>query len=427
MHNLRLKVVKATGFFNQMKVTAAYQDYEESRVDRGFNDPRLRTRTEKVDVYSFNIDLDKELPQGNLFYGAEILHNDVISEAIRVDQMTGEVSFPSTRYPDGGSDYTSYSTYFNYKWNIDQHFTLNTGVRYSLVQLTSRISDQSALSFPFEELAVDNGAFNGSLGLVYSPARNLKLNIALASGFRSPNIDDIGKVFDFSDGEVQVPNPDLEPEYSYNLEAGLETKVNNIWEIGITGFYTIVDNAMVRRDFQFNGQDSIVYEGELSKVVALTNTGEAFIYGASFESELDITKDLKINGSITWISGEDKTNNEPLRHITPIFGRLGIDYHRSKWKTSLYSEFNGARLREDLPPSEIDDKPFLYAQHNTDRTKDGTPAWYTLNFKLAYELSDNFRVTGGIENIFDIHYRPSTSGISAPGRNFILALRAKVN
>lgn len=426
MHNLRLKVVRETPLFNQMKLTAAYQDYEESRVDRGFNDTRLRTRSESVDVYSLNLDFDKELPSGNLFYGAEMLYNDIISEAIRVDQVTGEVTIPATRYPDGGSDYTSYAAYANYKWNVNQLFTLNTGLRYSYVQINSKLSDQSALPVPFDELSVNNDAVNGSLGLVYSPARNLKLNIALASGFRSPNIDDIGKVFDFSDGEVQVPNADLKPEYSYNIEAGLETKIGDKWEVGFTGFYTILDNAMVRRDFQFNGQDSIIYEGELSKVVALVNTGEAVIYGISLESELEFSEELKIGGSLTWVDGEDQTNNEPLRHTTPLFGRIGLDYHKLKWRASFYSEFNGARLRKDLPPSEIDDKPFLYAQHNTDPAKDGTPAWYTINLKMAYDLSNTFQLSGGVENILDVHYRPSTSGISAPGRNFILALRAQL-
>lgn len=426
MHNARLKMVRPTSFFTQMKVTAAFQDYEESRIDRGFNDTRLRTRTEKVGVYSLNIDLDKELPKGNLFYGAEILYNDIESEAIRVDQLTGEITFPSTRYPDGGSEYTSYAAYANYKWNIADQFTLNTGLRYSLIQLNANLSNQSALSFPFDKLSLENDAFNGSLGLVYSPSRNLKLNLALASGFRAPNVDDVGKVFDFSDGEVQVPNANLQSEYSYNIEAGIETKIGSNWEVGITGFYTLLEDAMVRRNFTFNGQDSIIYEGELSKVVALTNTGQAEIYGLSFETEYEISDALNLNGSLTWVDGEDKSNNEPLRHTTPIFGRVSLDYIHNQIRSSIYSEFNGSRFRKDIPSSEIDDKPFLYAQHNTDRSKDGTPGWATLNWKMSYSISNKVEVSGGIENIFDLHYRPYSSGISAPGRNFIIALRAQL-
>jgi hemoglobin/transferrin/lactoferrin receptor protein len=426
MHSANMKIVKPALLFSQMKVVLAYQDYEESRVDRAFGDDRLRTRTEAVDVYSFNVDLDKGLTKGNLFYGAEVLYNDINSSAKRVNRSTGEVTFPATRYPDGGSKYWSYAAYLSHKWNINSNWTFNSGARYSYVKLVSRITDQSALSFPFEKITVDNGALNGSLGIVYSPKRTLKVNLALASGFRAPNVDDVGKVFDFSDGEVQVPNANLEPEYSYNIEAGIETKLSNAIEVGVIGFYTLVDNAMVRRDFTFNGQDSIVFDGGLSKVVALTNTGEADIYGFSLEFEINPFTHWLLKGSLTGVYGEDKTNNEPLRHTTPLFGKIDATYGQNKLKATLSVNFNDARFRKDIPSSEIDDKPELYAQHNSDRTKDGSPGWYTVNLQGAYDFNKHFQLSGGIENIFDIHYRPYSSGISAPGRNFIIALRAKL-
>ncbi len=427
LHNARVKLVRPSLLFDQLKITAAYQDYEESRNDRGFADDRLRTRTELVDVFSFNVDVDKEMPSGNLFYGIELLHNNVESEGIRRNINTGEITPTTPRYPDGGSDYTSYATYANYKWNISNHWTLNTGLRYSLVELNASIEDQSDLSFDFDELDLSNDAFNGSLGIVYSPARDLKLNLALATGFRAPNVDDVGKVFDFSGGELQVPNADLNPELSYNIEAGIETKIGQRLEFGLTGFYTFLEDAIVRRDFTFNGQDSIVYDGSLRKVVALTNTGEAEIYGLSSEVEYDILDDLKLEGVLTWVDGEDVTNNEPLRNTTPLFGRVSLNYERPKARISFYTEFNGARLRDDIPTSEIDDKPFLYAMHDSDRSKDGSPAWYTLNLKFTYDATQNLQVSGGLENIMDHHYRPYSSGISAPGRNFIIALRARFN
>jgi len=51
------------------------------------------------------------------------------------------------------------------------------------------------------------------------------------------------------------------------------------------------------------------------------------------------------------------------------------------------------------------------------------PAWYTLNLKTAYQLNKHFNIQLAMENIFDVHYRTFASGISAPGRNFIIALR----
>ncbi|WP_367328132.1 hypothetical protein, partial [Lentimicrobium sp.] len=51
------------------------------------------------------------------------------------------------------------------------------------------------------------------------------------------------------------------------------------------------------------------------------------------------------------------------------------------------------------------------------------PAWATLNFKAAWYINRNFTLNAGVENITDQLYRPFASGISAPGRNFIIAVR----
>ncbi len=41
-----------------------------------------------------------------------------------------------------------------------------------------------------------------------------------------------------------------------------------------------------------------------------------------------------------------------------------------------------------------------------------------------YQLSDALAISAGIENLTDARYRPYSSGLVAPGRNFILSLRA---
>jgi hemoglobin/transferrin/lactoferrin receptor protein len=56
-------------------------------------------------------------------------------------------------------------------------------------------------------------------------------------------------------------------------------------------------------------------------------------------------------------------------------------------------------------------------------TPDGMPAWYTLNLRLNYRLTDRLTIQGGIDNLLDTQYRTFASGINAPGRNFMLTLR----
>ena len=73
-----------------------------------------------------------------------------------------------------------------------------------------------------------------------------------------------------------------------------------------------------------------------------------------------------------------------------------------------------------LAPSEIS-KDYLYASD-----KDGNPyapSWHTLNIRTQYRYNDKLSITASLENITDQRYRPYSSGISAAGRNLILALK----
>ena len=45
----------------------------------------------------------------------------------------------------------------------------------------------------------------------------------LSTGFRAPNIDDLGKVF-IKDQFLTIPNSQLVPEYAYNFSLGVGKK-----------------------------------------------------------------------------------------------------------------------------------------------------------------------------------------------------------
>jgi hemoglobin/transferrin/lactoferrin receptor protein len=148
----------------------------------------------------------------------------------------------------------------------------------------------------------------------------------------------------------------------------------------------------------------------------ITNTGRAHIYGGTINIKANITKRIGIVQTFTWTAGEDLDNHVPLRHVAPAFGKTSIFFKTEKLRAELYSQYNAWMHYDDLAPEE-QGKSYLY-------TSDGTPAWYTLNLRGSYELNDIIQVSAAVENIIDYHYRPYSSGISAPGRNFILAVRA---
>ncbi|MDX1617733.1 MAG: TonB-dependent receptor, partial [Balneolaceae bacterium] len=384
------------------------QWFQESRNDRDFNSPELRNREENVDVVTGNLDFDKRWGErSELYYGLETVYNYVRSDANSTNIETGLVRPEATRYPDGGSSYTQLAAYAKYRYDLSDRVTAIAGARYSHVMLNSRFDSRQFYDFAFDEIDINTGAFSGSLGFTYRPVDDLQFNLNASSGFRAPNVDDVAKVFDSEPGSVVVPNDDVKPEYSYNLDFAVIKRFRDLARIELNTFYTWLRDAMVRREFQFSGQEFIMYDNELSRVEAVVNAGRAYIYGASADLTVEINPHFTLNSHITFTDGKDITNNEPLRHVAPLFGRAGLIYKAEKIKLELYSEFNGEKEIEDFSPSE-QNKPHIY-------TEDGSPAWATLNTKASYQLNESLRVNAGVENIFDKHYRPYSSGISAPG------------
>lgn len=424
MNRLSARFRSDDGIYDQFRIVAAHQLYKESRHDRKMNNKRLRNQYEEVNAFSLNLDLDKKLSEKfALFYGGEAVHNKVGSEANRMHIETGEVSPVNTRYPDG-STWQSYALYTTARLQLNQKTTVNAGFRYSYVAMKAAF-DTSMFPFPFTEASLGNGAVNGGLGITWSPQNNWKLYTNFSSGFRSPNIDDLGKVFDSEPGSVVVPNVNLKPEYAWNAEGGFAFTMGDFLKADLSVYYTLLTDALARRDFSYNGRDSIVYDGELSRVQAIQNITRARVFGIQGGFKANLGRGFGLNTVFNWQNGEEQSEDSlkyyPLRHAVPFFGSTHLTWERPKLRFDLYAEYNAGLDYEDLPLSERTDAA-PYAKD--DNGNPYVPAWTTLNFKAAWYINRNFTLNAGVENITDQLYRPFASGISAPGRNFIVALRA---
>jgi hemoglobin/transferrin/lactoferrin receptor protein len=424
LNNLQVSFLKTTGFYDQLKLTAARQDYKESRHDRSFGNISINEQFEKLIIYSANLDFDKKLSGGRdlLYYGAEYVFNDISSTAQSRDIITGITSPAGSRYPNGINRYNSISAYAGYKSKFSEKITLNGGFRYNYVTLHSTIADNSFYNFPFTEIDIRNGALTGSLGVVWKTGEKSRVSVNGSTGFRAPNLDDAGKVFDSAPGVVVVPNPDLKPEYATNFDLGFSGDLGSFLRFDITGFCTWLKNAMVRDDYTFNGEDSIMYGGEMSKVEAVVNASYAIAYGMDIGLRANVVHNFYIQSSLNITEGFEK-GGIPLRHATPLFGSTHLVYESAIIKTDLFAVYNGAKRYDDMPPSEIS-KPYMYA--TDDNGNPWSPGWITLNFKISAKLLKWAMLNIGIENIFDQRYRPYASGIVSPGRNFIISLRISV-
>lgn len=421
MGNLQINKTGKGLFYDGLKITTAYQRFEESRNDRDFQDVIRNSTKENVDAISANIDFEnKRIGDLRLYYGAEYIFNKIGSVGSQKNIETNTVAALASRYPDGSS-WQTLAGYIKAEYKAKPNFTLLSGLRYSHVWINADF-DKTFYPFPFDVANLDNGALTGSIGLSWFPKADLQLTWNGSTGFRSPNIDDIGKVFDSEPGSVVVPNPDLEPEYAYNTELGIRKNFADKVVLKGATFYTYLVDALVRRDYEFNGQSEIDYNGELSNVQAIQNAAKAYVYGFEVGLEAFLTDHLSINSNLTITRGieEDSDGMDvPGRHVAPTFGDFHLIWKNQKLKADLFLNYNGEIAFEDLAPSEIS-KDYIYA---TD--VDGNPfapSWYTLNLRSQYMISNALKATFALENMTNQRYRSYSSGIAAPGTNLILGV-----
>ena len=121
----QLKLNPEKKWLQSGSITLAYQDIEESRIQRKFSSLDRSYRKENVDIFSLNGDFFVPLTVSNnriLSYGFEATHNDVGSNSfgktleVFGDRIVGfsDDFIVQSRYPDGGGTYTSLATYINY-------------------------------------------------------------------------------------------------------------------------------------------------------------------------------------------------------------------------------------------------------------------------------------------------------------------------
>jgi len=424
MNNLNISNNAHNRVYDQMTIRLSQQSFEESRIDRTINKVERNTQTEEVKAYSINIDLNKLTGDRNtLFYGVEYVFNDISSSGILTDISSGTDSGGPSRYPI--STWSSIATYVNDDYMISDHISLQAGLRYNQFKLDADFSNNlDYYPLPFTEAMINNGALTGSIGGVFRPTDAWVISSNFGTAFRSPNVDDLGKIFDSEPGAVTVPNPDLAAEYAFNFDIGIAKVFGDLVKIDITGYYTLLHNAMVRRDYLLNGEDSIMYGGELSKVQAIQNAAVAKVFGLQAGIEVKLPAGFSFSSDLNYQVGEEELDDgsiSPSRHAAPFFATSRLSFNAGKLSLQFNTIYQAEKAFDELPQEE-QEKTEIYAKDTNGNCY--SPSWYTINLKAMYSLTETFTVTAGLENITDQRYRPYSSGISAPGRNFILSLRA---
>jgi hemoglobin/transferrin/lactoferrin receptor protein len=430
--------------FDNGRFIFSYQSIGESRHKRKFGSEILHNQTEKLDIYSVNGDFSKTIiNDSELLYGFEYTHNNLYSKSVsnRIDTSNPGLylsEFKSlTRYPNDQATHSSLAGYFKYLKKINNYSNLNFGLRLSnnRVKLGWDFNSEEFLNNninviflnQFERLNLRNLSLTGSFGYVTRILKNNKVSINLSSGYRSPNIDDISKIRENA-GILLIPNTEIKPEKAYTIDLGW-SNYSNDFNSSLNIYYTILDGT-IGRDFFYDSVDettpntaTIIYQNEEVFTMANYNLGQSKVYGFNYNIDLNVFKNIHLDGNITYTKGTKLSSGSPMPSIPPLFGdfklkwkysgnQLVLVYKFSKNKTANSYSLGGEDGLDETPYFINDSGDFEYL---------GMPKWAIFNISSIHKVKIFKRLIDlnfSIENLFDIHYKQFASGISSPGRSF---------
>ena len=233
---------------------------------------------------------------------------------------------------------------------------------------------------------------------------------SVASGFRHPNVDDLGKVRG-KGGFVLVPNADLKPEYLYTAEQAatwmlrpgsdvLWSKARRLRACGTTPSFRRTQPWQATPPWWWTATPPDSNEPKPGP--GLVAWGQAGGVGQALAQD-----DLR--GVVNWTRGTGLGDEGvPLAHIPPTFGLVELVKKGEVGRVGTSVRYAFEKRAEDYGPGATD---------NLDEAlPTGTPGWAVWNVEGSLRVTEWLECRVSALNVLDLHCRVWL-GISAPGRN----------
>lgn len=386
-----IELLKSIGF------TASFQKTDEQRNSRKNGSEIIRIETDKVQTLGLTLNVISTIANywtassGIEFY-QDLVNSDRIDQNIKTNASTKSRGL----YPDN-SKFQSYAIYSLHQIQLGS-WQFNFGGRLNGFKI--KIIDDNV-----GNVMVEPSALVGNLALAYGISENSTIYSSFSTGFRSPNIDDLGTL-GIVDFRYELPTYDLKPEKSHNFEMGYKLR-NDQFATSFAFFNTDLRDLIARirvENQQINNVN--VYRKE--------NIEKAYIRGFETEMEMSISNPIKIYGNLSYTFGENITKNEPIRRIPPMNGKFGIEYRKNAFFIRPEVWFASQQTR--LAQGDKDDIRI---------GKEGTKGWLTTNLFTGF-YQKHYSINLSIQNINNADYRTHGSGINGVGRSVWLTLSGRI-
>ena len=319
--------------------------------------------------------------------GVEYYHDLVNSSRTAIDFSTNTTTEQRGLYPDGATmGSVGVFTLHEYQWT---NWQVTAGLRYN--HFSIQVDDENAGEVELNPQAL---VWNASGLWRFMPQHALFAGVQ--TGFRAPNIDDLGTL-GIVDFRYEQPNYNLEPEQSLQMQVGYKHHAPKLdWEVYWyqNNLAQLISRVLVPGD-SISGYP--VYQKE--------NVEKALIQGFETDFNWRFHPKWTVDGALTYTYGQNRTRTEPLRRIPPMFGRVGVGFQPKQWNTS--AELCWAGEQDRLAAGDKSDNRI---------PQGGTPGWWVVNVHAAYTWKMiSLRVS--VLNLFNEDYRTHGSGVNGVGRS----------
>jgi len=293
-------------------------------------------------------------------------------------------------------------------WNIQ------IGARYDKVTGDASVvgNGTSALTTGLKNT---NETLSWSAGAIYNLSPMVNPYVSLGTAYRAADMRERFEDASRGDGYYHQGNPQLDPEKSTSAEIGVKGR-GRLGEYQLAAFYTRIDDYIAGRVTGTNNPSNNL------PIKQTENLDEVTIYGAEagfimpMEALNASAPAIDIDGSLTWLRGENKQDDEPLYQMPAPELTLGLG-QRSRPGFNWHSQVRA--VAEQNRTADI----------FSNNTESSTPGYATIDISLGWDFGSagdlsNLKVTLEGNNLLDKRYREHlTEGeILSPGKGLVARL-----
>ncbi|MXN78239.1 TonB-dependent hemoglobin/transferrin/lactoferrin family receptor [Burkholderia sp. 4701] len=334
-------------------------------------------------------------------------------------------SFPSKAFPD--TDYTLFGTFVQDRISYGK-FIVTPGLRFDYYRLSPKTGDSLYSGSP---VTTSDYALSPRIAVLYEASSALIPYVQYAHGFRAPTPDQVNNGFSNPAlSYMTIGNPDLKPETSNTLEAGLRGTLGTGFgalRYGVTAFAGHYDDFITQRIIRGSRRpnDPQVYQ--------YVNASKARIHGFEGRAEWVMPNGITLKTAMAFTKGSAQDQggeNRPLDTINPFSAVFGVRYEPTeRWYVQSDLLFQAAKRAKDMDSSA---NCYINFQNTPCFAP---PSSFIVDVRGGYRFNKHVSATIGIHNLFDRKYWnwSDVRGIaadsqvldaySAPGRTVAVSMK----